>query len=116
MTSLQTTSDRAAATLQALRAQPARYARLHSQRFWAHAAFAVDAVMLAAAAGATALGAYHAGLPRMSVYGLAAFAAVVLLAARTRGMYEPKLRLDLLDDLRGVATVTSLAAMVVLAA
>src|SRR4051794_17457670 len=112
MTSLQTTTDRATATLQALRAEPARLARLHSQRFWAHAALAVDAAMLAAAAGATALGAYHAGLPRMSAIGLAAFAAVVLVAARARGMYAPKLRLDLLDDLRGVVTVTSLGAMV----
>src|SRR5689334_9407519 len=115
MTSLQTTSDRATATLQALRA-PARHARLESQRFWAHAALTVDAAMLVAAAGATALGAYHAGLPRMSAFGLAAFAGVVLLAARARGMYGPKLRLDTLDDLRGVVTVTSLAAMIVLAA
>jgi exopolysaccharide biosynthesis polyprenyl glycosylphosphotransferase len=116
MTSLQTTSDRATATLHALRAHPARDARLQSQRFWAHAALAVDAAMLAAAAGATALGAYHAGLPRMSAIGLAAFAGLVLVALRARGMYAPKLRLDLLDDLRGLAAATSLAAMVVLAA
>ena len=116
MTSIQTTTDRATATLHALRAQPSRYARLQSQRFWAHAALAVDAAMLVAAAGATALGAHHAGLPRMSAFGLAAFAGLVLLAARARGMYEPKLRLDVLDDLRGIATVTSLAAMVLLAA
>jgi exopolysaccharide biosynthesis polyprenyl glycosylphosphotransferase len=39
---------------------------------------------------------------------------LVLVAARLRGMYAPKLRLDILDDLRGVVTVTALAAMVVL--
>jgi exopolysaccharide biosynthesis polyprenyl glycosylphosphotransferase len=113
MTSLQSTTDRATATLEALRAQPAG-ARLQTQRFWAQAALVVDGCMLLAAAGATALGAYHAGLPRMSAFGLAAFAGLVLVAARARGMYAPKLRLDLLDDLRGVVTVTSLAAMIVL--
>ena len=41
----------------AARAAGSASARLQSQRFWAHAAFAVDAAMLAAAAGATALGA-----------------------------------------------------------
>ena len=116
MTSLQTTTDHATATVHALRAQPTRRARLQSQRSWAHAALAIDAAMLVAAAGATALGAYHVGLPRMSAFGLAAFAGLVLLAARARGMYAPKLSLDVLDDLRGVATVTSLAAMVILAA
>src|SRR5689334_4555864 len=115
MTSLQSTTDRATATLEALRAQPAG-ARLQTQRFWAQAALVVDGCMLLAAAGATALGAYHAGLPRMSAFGLAAFAGLVLVAARARGMYAPKLRLDLLDDLRGVVTVTSLAAMIVLSA
>jgi len=116
MTSFQTTTDRATATLRALRAQPAGRARLQSQRFWAHSALAVDAAMLVAAAGATAFGAYHAGLPRMSAFGLAAFAGLVLVAARARGMYAPRLRLDVLDDLRGIVTVTSLAAMIVLAA
>src|SRR3954469_4838840 len=115
MTSLQTTQDRASATLQALRARPHPQARLQSTAFWAHTALAVDATMLLAAAGATALGAEHAGLPRLSLGWLAAFAAIGLVAARARGMYAPKLRLDVLDDLRGVVTVVSLAAMSVLA-
>src|SRR5512147_1008410 len=115
MTSLQTTPDRATATLQALRARPQPRARLQSTAFWAHTALAVDAAMLLAAAGATALGAEHAGLPRLSLGWLAAFAAICLVGARARGMYAPKLRLDVLDDLRGVVTVVSLAAMSVLA-
>ncbi len=115
MTSLQTTPDRATATLQALRARPQPQARLQSTAFWANTALAVDAAMLLAAAGATALGAEHAGLPRLSLGWLAAFAAICLVAARARGMYAPKLRLDVLDDLRGVVTVVSLAAMSVLA-
>ena len=60
--------------------------------------------MLVAAAGATMLGAEHAGLPRLPFVWLAAFAAVCLIGARARGMYAPKLRLDVLDDLRGVVT------------
>jgi exopolysaccharide biosynthesis polyprenyl glycosylphosphotransferase len=115
MTSLQTTPDRTTATLQALRARPHRQARLQSTAFWAHTALAVDAAMLAAALGATAFGAEHAGLPRLSLGWLVAFAAICLVAARARGMYAAKLRLDVLDDLRGVITVVSLAAMSVLA-
>jgi exopolysaccharide biosynthesis polyprenyl glycosylphosphotransferase len=115
MTSIQTTQDRTTATLQALRARPQRHARLQSTTFWAHTALVVDAAMLAAAAGATAIGAEHAGLPRLPLFWLAAFSAVCLLAARARGMYAPKLRLDVLDDLRGVVTVVSLAAMTTLA-
>jgi exopolysaccharide biosynthesis polyprenyl glycosylphosphotransferase len=115
MTSLQTTPDRTAAALQTLRARSEQSERLHSTAFWATAALAIDAIMLLAAAGATTLGAEHAGLPRLPFAWLAAFAGVCLLGARARGMYAPKLRLDVLDDLRGVVTVVSLAAMTVLA-
>ena len=115
MTSLQTTPDRTTAALQTLRARSERSGRLHSTAFWAVAALSIDVAMLAAAAGATTLGAAHAGLPRLPFVWLAAFAAVCLIGARARGMYAPKLRLDVLDDLRGVVTVVSLAAMTVLA-
>ena len=115
MTSLQTTSDRAATTLVALRDRATARRRLHGSAFWASAALTVDAVMLATAAAATVVGAQHADLPRSSAVWLAAFSVLVLGAARMRGMYAPKLRLDVLDDLRGVVAVTSLAAMVVLA-
>jgi exopolysaccharide biosynthesis polyprenyl glycosylphosphotransferase len=115
MTSLQTTTDRTAAALQTLRARSERSGRLHSIGFWAVAALAVDASMLVAAAGATTLGAEHANLPRLPFVWLAAFSAVCLIGARARGMYAPRLRLDVLDDLRGVVTVVSLAAMTVLA-
>src|SRR3954465_12206497 len=115
MTSLQTTPDRTTTALQTLRARSERSGRLHSTAFWATAALAIDGTMLVAAAGATTLGAAHANLPRLPFVWLAAFAAVCLIGARARGMYAPKLRLDVLDDLRGVVTVVSLAAMAVLA-
>jgi hypothetical protein len=109
-----TTTDARVSTLTALRKRAEGGRRLQSAAFWAHASLAVDGAMLAAAAGATALGAHHAGLPAISVLWLGAFSVLVIAAARLRGMYAPKLRLDVLDDLRGVVTVTSLAAMVVL--
>jgi exopolysaccharide biosynthesis polyprenyl glycosylphosphotransferase len=115
MTSVPTTTTEArVSTLTALRKRAEGGRRLQSAAFWAHASLAVDGAMLAAAAGATALGAHHAGLPAISVLWLGAFSVLVIAAARLRGMYAPKLRLDVLDDLRGVVTVTSLAAMVVL--
>jgi exopolysaccharide biosynthesis polyprenyl glycosylphosphotransferase len=109
-----TTTDARVGSLTALRQRAEGGRRLHSAAFWAYASLAVDGTMLAAAAGATALGAHHAHLPATSALWLAAFSVLVITAARLRGMYAPKLRLDVLDDLRGVITVTSLAAMVVL--
>jgi exopolysaccharide biosynthesis polyprenyl glycosylphosphotransferase len=114
MTSLPTTTDAGLGTLATLRHRAAAGRRLQSASFWAFASFTVDGAMLATAAGATALGAHHSNLPRTSALWLGAFSLLVLAAARLRGMYAPKLRLDVLDDLRGVVTVTSLAAMVVL--
>jgi exopolysaccharide biosynthesis polyprenyl glycosylphosphotransferase len=114
MTSLPTTSEPGLGTLAALRERAVAQPRLQSARFWAIAALSLDIAMLTCAGGATALGAQHANLPRTSAVWLAAFSVLVLVAARLRGMYGPKLRLDILDDLRGVVTVTALAAMVVL--
>jgi exopolysaccharide biosynthesis polyprenyl glycosylphosphotransferase len=109
-----TTTDARVSTLSALRWRTEERRRLQSAFFWAHAALAVDCAMLAGAVGATALGARHAQLPSTSPLWLATFSVLVVAAARLRGMYAPKLRLDMLDDLRGVVTITSLAAMVVL--
>ncbi len=72
--------------------------------------------MLAAAAAATVVGAHQADLPSASVGWLVVFSVLILVFARLRGMYTPRLRLDVLDDLRGVVTTTALAAMVVLSA
>jgi exopolysaccharide biosynthesis polyprenyl glycosylphosphotransferase len=109
-----TTTDARVGTLTALRRRAEGGRRLHSAAFWAYASLAVDGAMLAAAAGATALGAHHAHLPATSALWLVAFSVLVIAAAQLRGMYAPKLRLDMLDDLRGVVTVSSLAAMIIL--
>ncbi|MFN2471272.1 MAG: sugar transferase [Gaiellaceae bacterium] len=115
MTSLPTTTaDPGVGTLAALRARAAGRQRLHSNAFWSLGRLSIDCAMLATAAGATALGAYHSDLPRTSSVWLIVFSGLVLVFARARGMYAPRLRLDILDDLRGVVTVTALAAMVVL--
>ena len=115
MTSLpSTTTDPAVGTLAELRDRAASVPRPHPNAFWPFACVSVDFAMLAAAAGATTLGALHSDLPTPAAAWLAVFSGLVLVFARVRGMYAPRLRLEILDDLRGVVTVTSLAAMVVL--
>ncbi len=115
MTSLPTsTTEPAVGVLAALRARTARGPRLHPNVFWALACLSVDVAMLAVAAGAATVGTWHSTLSAPPARWLAAFALLVLVLARVRGMYAPRLRLEILDDLRGVITVTSLAAMVML--
>ena len=115
MTSLpSTTTDPGVGALQALRARAATGQRLHPNAFWVLACASVDCAMLLVAAAATTVGAVRSGLPTASVGWLALFSALVLVFARLRGMYAPRLRLEILDDLRGVVTATALAAMVVL--
>jgi exopolysaccharide biosynthesis polyprenyl glycosylphosphotransferase len=70
--------------------------------------------MLVAMVAATLLGSRGTDVPVMSLAWLAAFGGIVLALSALRGLYEPSLRLDLLDDLRRLLAVTSLAAMVVL--
>jgi exopolysaccharide biosynthesis polyprenyl glycosylphosphotransferase len=70
--------------------------------------------MLVATVAATVIGSRGSNVPVMSPAWLACFGGVVLALSWLRGLYEPKLRLELLDDLRGIIAVTSLAAMVVL--
>ena len=72
--------------------------------------------MLASAAIATELGARDAGVLRMSLVWLVAYAGLVLLLMRFRGMYRWQLRLQTLDDVRTVVGVTALAAMFLLTA
>jgi exopolysaccharide biosynthesis polyprenyl glycosylphosphotransferase len=74
----------------------------------------VDVLMLVAAVAATLLGTRGTNLPVLSLAWLIAFGAIVLALSWLRGMYAPRLRLELLDDLKGLVAVTSLAAMAVL--
>jgi exopolysaccharide biosynthesis polyprenyl glycosylphosphotransferase len=96
------------------RGQLASRLRLRSDSAWALARFSLDATMLVAAGLAAALGSRAAGMGAPPVGWVALFAVFVLAAFAARGMYRPRLRAELLDDLRGTVVATSLAAMAVL--
>jgi exopolysaccharide biosynthesis polyprenyl glycosylphosphotransferase len=81
---------------------------------WVIARFALDATMLVAAGLASALGSQAAGIEAAPVGWVLLFAGFVLAMFAVRGMYRPRLRSELLEDLRGVVAATSLAAMAVL--
>ncbi|HEY7707458.1 MAG TPA: sugar transferase [Gaiellaceae bacterium] len=96
------------------REQLATRFRLQPETSWSVARFALDSTMLVAAALASSLGSRAAGVEAAPAAWLALFSVLVLAAFTARGMYRPRLRADILDDLRGVVTATSLAAMAVL--
>ena len=78
------------------------------------ARLALDGGMLLAAVLASSLGSRAVGVEAAPAGWLALFALLVVAALAVRGMYRPRLRADILDDLRGVVTSTALAAMAVL--
>src|SRR5918995_2152804 len=96
------------------REQLAARLSLRPDSAWALARFSLDVSLLAAAGLASALGARAAGIQAPPVGWLVLFAVLVLIAFAARGMYRPRLRAELLEDLRGVVVATSLAAMAVL--
>jgi exopolysaccharide biosynthesis polyprenyl glycosylphosphotransferase len=81
---------------------------------WAVARFSLDAALLAAAGVAAALGSRAAGVDAPPVGWLTVFGLFVIAAFAARGMYRPRLRAELLEDLRVVVAATSLAAMAML--
>jgi exopolysaccharide biosynthesis polyprenyl glycosylphosphotransferase len=81
---------------------------------WQLARPLVDATMLAVACFAAALGSEAAGVSAPPVASLVVFGALVMLLFALRGMYSPRIRPELLENLRGVVAATSLAAMSVL--
>jgi exopolysaccharide biosynthesis polyprenyl glycosylphosphotransferase len=97
------------------REQLAARLRLRPDAAWALARFSLDVSLLAAAGLAAALGSRAAGIEAPPVGWVVLFAVFVLAAFAARGMYRPRLRAELLEDLRGVVAATSLAAMAVLA-
>ena len=101
---------------QPLEAVPARRRalRLRPVVGWSLARLGLDGGMLLAAALASSLGSQAAGVDAAPVGWLALFGVLVVAAFGVRGMYRPRLRADILDDLRDVVTSTSLAAMAVL--
>jgi len=96
------------------REQLAARFQLRPDAAWALARFWLDATLLAAAALASALGSRAAGVDAAPIGWLALFGTFVIAAFAARGMYRPRLRAELLEDLRGVVVATSLAAMAVL--
>jgi exopolysaccharide biosynthesis polyprenyl glycosylphosphotransferase len=82
---------------------------------WTIVCVAVDAAMLFFAAFATSLGAEAAGVQAASPYWTGAFGLVVLVLMGSRGLYAPAFRLRAIDDVRKIASATSLAAMSLLA-
>ena len=97
-------------------AQPrvARYPRRGSG--WLVACVGVDVAMLLLAAGATALGGRLVGSRAPSPSWMIAFTATVLVAYASRGLYAPRLRLSLIDDVRKLVIGTALAASFVVTA
>src|SRR5215211_3975422 len=91
-----------------------RVTRRRAERSWQIARPLVDAAMLVVACLAAAVGSASAGVDAPPAASLVAFAVLVMLLFALRGMYAPRVHLELLENLRGVVAVTSLAAMSVL--
>jgi exopolysaccharide biosynthesis polyprenyl glycosylphosphotransferase len=96
------------------REQLATRFHLRPDSAWALARFSLDATMLLAAALASSLGSRAADVDAAPAGWLVLFAVLVVSAFLARGMYRPRLRAEILEDLRGVIAATSLAAMAVL--
>jgi exopolysaccharide biosynthesis polyprenyl glycosylphosphotransferase len=83
---------------------------------WPLACLATDAIMLTAAAIVVQLGPLRDVPPHAPLAWVAPLSAIVLALLALRGAYEQRLRLTLLDDLRGVMSATAVAAMAVITA
>src|SRR3954469_4569938 len=84
------------------REQLAARLRIGPDTTWALARFSLDATLLAGAGLAAALGSRAAGVDAAPVGWVLLFGIFVLGAFAARGMYRPRLRAELLEDLRGV--------------
>ncbi len=82
---------------------------------WSRTVIALDAAMLLVAALAADLGARAAGVPRIPIFWLVAFPVGVLVVLHVRSLHTLPFRVQVLDDLRGIATSTVFTAMAVLA-
>jgi exopolysaccharide biosynthesis polyprenyl glycosylphosphotransferase len=88
--------------------------RLTPRRAWALACLAVDLTMLVLAALATSVGAAYGGFASAPITWTFLTGALTLALFRSRGLYNLRLRLRLLDDVRSVIVATTFAAMIVL--
>jgi exopolysaccharide biosynthesis polyprenyl glycosylphosphotransferase len=88
---------------------------LRGKTSWALTCFAVDSAMLAVAVIAARLGAGAAGLQSFETGWTVMFGLIALLLFGAGGLYAARLRLDAVEDARGVLAYLTLAAMIVLA-
>ena len=91
-----------------------RVERRRPEFSWEVARPLVDATMLMVACFAAVIGSEAAGVSTPPVASLVGFAGLVLVLLTLRGVYKPRIRPELLENLRGVVASTSLAAMTVL--
>src|SRR5262245_6907194 len=101
--------------LEAVSELPLGVERRRPERSWEIARPIVDASMLTLACLAAGIGAAAAEVTAPPPATLVAFGGLVMVMFALRGMYAPRTRPELLENLRGVVAVTSLAAMSVLA-
>jgi exopolysaccharide biosynthesis polyprenyl glycosylphosphotransferase len=87
---------------------------LRPEAAWALARFSLDATLLAVGGLAAALGSHAAKVDAAPVGWVILFGVLVIAIFAARGMYRPRLRAELLEELRVVIAATSLAAMAVL--
>ena len=94
------------------RAVPARRTRGFGS--WARGALLLDGLMLLAAALISELTAGSAGVPQTQPVWLFAYAALTVGLLARRGLYDWRLRLSMLDNLKRVITAVVLASMTLL--
>jgi exopolysaccharide biosynthesis polyprenyl glycosylphosphotransferase len=97
-------------------AQPQVARNLRPGSRWTLACLGVDVAMLLLAAGATALGGRLAGSTTPSPAWMVAFVGTILAMYASRGLYARRLRLHLLDDVRGLVVATAFASTIVVTA
>jgi exopolysaccharide biosynthesis polyprenyl glycosylphosphotransferase len=83
---------------------------------WQAVSLAVDVAMLALACVTAMIGSNAAGVPTLPVTWLVVFPLIVLALFHLRHMYRLRLRVQLLDEVRGTLAATALAAMAVISA
>ena len=86
------------------------------QHGWQVICLALDAAMLALACVTATIGSSAAGVGTAPVKWLVIYPILVLLLFHLRHMYRLRLRVQILDEVRGTLTATALAAMAVISA
>jgi exopolysaccharide biosynthesis polyprenyl glycosylphosphotransferase len=83
---------------------------------WQALCLGVDAAMLVLASVTATVGSNAAGIPTAPIAWLVVFPVLVLVLFQLRRMYALRLRVQVLDEVRGALTATALAGMAVICA